>query len=79
MIIIGQHHNFEKYTTTVDTMGLPYDYYSVMHYERNAFAIDMKQDTVVPKQRGITLEGAWTKNSLTETDIAEIRKYYNCV
>ena len=33
----GQAYNFDKMTTGVDTLGTPYDLYSIMHYEWNAF------------------------------------------
>ena len=48
-----------------------------MHYDSYAFSKNGQQ-TIVPKQAGVSLLASWQKNTLTETDIAEIRKYYNC-
>ncbi|KAI9559337.1 hypothetical protein GHT06_016126 [Daphnia sinensis] len=42
-------HNFNAYTTSqVTTLGLSYDYGSVMHYPRGAFAIDSSVDVITP-------------------------------
>lgn len=77
-IATNQQHNFNKYTSSsADTMGFPYDYYSIMHYEWNAFSIN-GQATVVPLQSGVNLVNASKKDSLTSIDVAEIRKYYGC-
>lgn len=77
-IALSQQHNFNKYTSSsADTMGFPYDYYSIMHYEWNAFSIN-GQATVVPLQSGVSLVNASKKDFLTSIDVAEIRKYYGC-
>lgn len=76
-IATEQQHNFNKYTTQADTLGLPYDYFSIMHYEWNAFSTN-GQATVVALQPGVNLVNASQKKSLTDIDIAEIRKYYDC-
>ena len=49
----------------------------MLRLETNAFSSNGR-DTVVPKQSGVTLLPAWRKTTLTQTDIQEIRKYYNC-
>ncbi|KAI9559341.1 hypothetical protein GHT06_016130 [Daphnia sinensis] len=42
-------HNFNAYTTSqVTTLGLSYDYGSVMHYPKGAFAIDNSVDVITP-------------------------------
>lgn len=60
------------------TLGFPYDYYSIMHYQWNAFSLN-GQATMVPKQSGVELLPASSKYSLTDIDVAAIRKYYNCI
>lgn len=70
-------YNFDK-LTNVDTQGFAYDYFSIMHYESNAFSAN-GLDTMVPKQPGVTLLPAYRKYSMTNTDIAEVRKWYGCM
>merc|ERR1719245_1239065 len=62
-------YNFDK-LTNVDTQGFAYDYFSIMHYESNAFSAN-GLDTMVPKQPGVTLLPAYRKYSMTNTDISE--------
>lgn len=74
----GKEHNFNKYDIShSDTMDFPYDYNSIMHYDWNAFSKSMLKATIVPVQSGVVLAGSSYK-SLSDIDVAEIRKYYNC-
>ena len=73
-IQVGYEHNFNKYTTGVDVLGLPYDFDSLMHYGQTSFALNGTK-TLVPKVDDVTI-GQRTR--LSQIDIAEIRKYYNC-
>ena len=72
----GMEFNFDKYTTTVDTQGFPYDYNSIMHYESTAFSKN-GQMTIRPLQSGVNIVNAAYK-TLSSIDVAEIRKYYHC-
>lgn len=47
-----------------------------MHYESTAFS-NNGYPTMVPKQPGVSLTSAAFR-TLTATDIAKIRKFYNC-
>lgn len=38
-LVAGQEYNFNKLTDEeVNSLGLPYDYESIMHYSRNTFS-----------------------------------------
>jgi hypothetical protein len=72
----NREHNFNKYSSDVtDTLGLPYDYNSVMHYSKTAFSIN-GLPTIITKD-----PNAWIgqRNGLSAIDIQEIRRYYNCI
>ncbi|XP_055355796.1 uncharacterized protein LOC129601095 isoform X2 [Paramacrobiotus metropolitanus] len=56
-----------------DKQGLPYDYASLMHYPYNAFAIDTKKPSVLPKKLGASIG---QRNGLSELDVQRIRKAY---
>ena len=71
-----QVYNFDKKTTNIDTLGLPYDLLSIMHYEWNAFSMNGKP--TIEAYDGTELKPTWQKTALTDIDIEAIRKYYNC-
>ena len=63
-------------SSSVDLLGLPYDYDSIMHYQSTAFSIN-GQPTILPTVDGVPATG--NRQVLSSIDVAEIRKYYNCV
>ncbi|XP_065203960.1 zinc metalloproteinase nas-13-like [Planococcus citri] len=64
---------FEKEES--DTMGLPYDFYSVMHYSSDLGSKNHNEPVLVPKVIGIGLIG---DNELDELDIKKINMLFNC-
>ena len=53
-IFSGMEFNFNKYgRSTIDSLGTPYDYGSVMHYDSRAFSRNGRP-TIVPKQQGVS-------------------------
>ena len=73
----AQHYNFNKVTNGIDYYGEPYDLKSIMHYEWNAFSTNGKP-TIEALEAGVELLPAYKKDSLSDIDIAEIRKAYKC-
>ncbi|CAF3379468.1 unnamed protein product, partial [Rotaria sp. Silwood2] len=68
-------NNFEKYdNTVVNTLNTPYDYASVMHYEKTAFS-NTSSPSIEPLQPNIKIGQRY---KLSPTDIQEIRLFYNC-
>jgi hypothetical protein len=67
-----QHaHNFNQHITDGDDVG-PYDYHSIMHYPRWAFAIDTTRDTVTPR---VNVE-IGQREGLSPGDCAAVRLMY---
>ncbi|UJR10624.1 hypothetical protein I4U23_014821 [Adineta vaga] len=69
----GREHNFNKYSASAtDTLDLPYDYNSVMHYSKTAFSIN-GLPTIITKDSNVWIG---QRNALSANDIEEIRRYY---
>lgn len=64
-------HNFDQHITDGDDVG-PYDYDSIMHYPRTAFAIDSSQPTIVTPNG----EPIGQRDVLSAGDIAAVAKIY---
>ena len=73
---LDREHNFDKHSADLtDTLDLPYDYHSVMHYSSQAFSENGLPTITTPDPN------IWIgqRNALSAIDIEEIRKYYNCI
>ncbi len=69
----GMAFNFDQHITDGDDIGR-YDYASIMHYPRNAFAVDPSRDTITPKPDVNVPIGQRT--ALSAGDIAAINAIY---
>uniref|UniRef100_A0AC34RHA3 Metalloendopeptidase n=1 Tax=Panagrolaimus sp. JU765 TaxID=591449 RepID=A0AC34RHA3_9BILA len=61
----------------VDEIGV-YDLYSIMHYEQNAFAVDKRAPTIIPKMKHAKINEMGQRKYLSPTDVAKILVLYNC-
>lgn len=69
----GMEHNFNQHITDGDDIG-PYDYDSIMHYPRNAFAVNLNVDTITPKPNPNVVIGQRT--GLSAGDLRAINSIY---
>ena len=67
-------HNFNQHITDGDDVG-PYDYHSIMHYPRWAFAIDTSKDTITPLQN----VQIGQRQGLSPGDCAAVRFMYQAL
>ncbi|KXJ13565.1 Blastula protease 10 [Exaiptasia diaphana] len=72
--IIGKNkHNFHKYSrSTIDSLGVPYDYGSIMHYGSRAFSKNGRP-TIISKNSGVTLG---QRKGLSAMDIKMMKLLY---
>lgn len=76
MIFAAHMHNF-NIAPNQTTFGIPFDYSSIMMYPWNAFAIDRKKSTIIPKQPGVKKESL-RGQKMSKHDIALINTMYRC-
>ncbi|XP_044592559.1 dorsal-ventral patterning tolloid-like protein 1 [Cotesia glomerata] len=76
----GHRQEFGKYShDEVDTLGQPYDYRSIMHYPKNAFARSDFMETIIPLQPDNgTLPVLGNRARLSAYDIAATNHLYKC-
>jgi tolkin protein len=80
MWFVGQEYNFNKLNDEeVNSLGLIYDYDSIMHYARNTFSKGTYLDTIqpidVPNRKRPEIG---QRVRLSEGDIAQTNLLYKC-
>ncbi|NXK10770.1 MEP1B protein, partial [Herpetotheres cachinnans] len=73
----GKEHNFEKHDDKIsDSLNVPYDYTSVMHYSQNAFRNGTEPTIVtnIPDFMGVIGQ----RMDLSAYDIQKLNRLYNC-
>ncbi|XP_050959627.1 meprin A subunit beta-like [Labeo rohita] len=76
-VIPGYKHNFNKYSENVSTtQDTPYDYYSVMHYDKNAFS-NGNGSTIITKRPEFQ-DVIGQQLDMSEYDVIELNKLYKC-
>lgn len=75
VVVSGQEQNFIYFNkTAVDTIGLPYDYDSIMHYPASGFSKNGR-DTITPKH-GVSRDRLGQRDRLTDLDKMHINIRY---
>lgn len=80
-IMTGQEYNFNKLSEEeVNSLGLSYDFDSIMHYARNTFSKGTYMDTIQPQEDIQTSKRPeiGQRIRLSEGDIAQTNMLYNC-
>ncbi len=82
-IMAGQEYNFNRLTREeVDSLGLRYDYDSIMHYARNTFSKNTYLDTILPRddlpENRELMPEIGQRVRLSKGDIAQTMALYGC-
>uniref|UniRef100_A0A7N8Y1P5 Meprin A subunit n=1 Tax=Mastacembelus armatus TaxID=205130 RepID=A0A7N8Y1P5_9TELE len=73
----GKEHNFNTYNdTTSSSLGVPYDYGSMMHYSKNAF-MNGSQPTIVTKIPAFS-DVIGQRMEFSDSDLLKLNRLYNC-
>ena len=74
-LFLDQKHNFRKYSHgTIDSLGVPYDYGSIMHYGKRDFAKWPWQTTIKTKN-GASIG---QRSHLSALDVKQMNLFYDC-
>ncbi|XP_062338078.1 meprin A subunit beta [Osmerus eperlanus] len=73
----GKEHNFNTYNdTTSSSLGVPYDYGSMMHYSKTAFR-NGTEPTIVTKIPAFS-EVIGQRMEFSDNDLLKLHRLYNC-
>ncbi|KAM8849328.1 meprin A subunit beta-like [Spinachia spinachia] len=73
----GKEHNFNTYNDiTSSSLGVPYDYGSMMHYSKNAFR-NGTEPTIVTKIPAFS-EVIGQRMEFSDSDLLKLHRLYNC-
>ncbi|XP_024128946.1 meprin A subunit beta [Oryzias melastigma] len=76
-ILDGREHNFNTYNdTTSSSLGVPYDYGSMMHYSKNAFR-NGSEPTIVTKIPAFS-DVIGQRMEFSDSDLLKLHRFYNC-
>jgi hypothetical protein len=70
----GMEINFQKFTSTINTFGLPYDYASILHYSASAFSVN-GLPTIEVRRPGVSIG---QRTALSSIDKQAVQKFYRC-
>jgi len=82
-VMVGQEYNFNKLTSEeVNSLGLRYDYDSIMHYARNTFSKGTYLDTILPRtdlpENQAAMPEIGQRVRLSRGDILQTTALYQC-
>ena len=80
-VFTGQEYNFDKNSADeVNSLGEPYDFYSIMHYARNTFSKSTYLDTILPRRdtNSLARPEIGQRVKLSKGDIDQASKLYHC-
>ncbi|CAN9503420.1 unnamed protein product [Ophioblennius macclurei] len=73
----GKEHNFDTYDdTTSSSLGVPYDYGSMMHYSKNAFR-NGTEPTIVTRIPAFS-DVIGQRMEFSDSDLLKLHRLYNC-
>ncbi|XP_058487037.1 meprin A subunit beta [Solea solea] len=73
----GKGHNFNTYNdTTSSSLGVPYDYGSMMHYSKNAFR-NGSEPTIITKISAFS-DVIGQRMEFSDSDLLKLSRLYNC-
>ncbi|XP_034038518.1 meprin A subunit beta [Thalassophryne amazonica] len=73
----GKEHNFNSYNdTTSSSLGVPYDYGSMMHYSKTAFS-NGSEHTIVTKIPAFS-DVIGQRMEFSDSDLLKLSRLYNC-